>query len=161
MKASASSVGGPRIFAAYVVAEPGRLEEGSYLPQAAAAYFPTAFSVSAKERRLSFDTNLSYRVVSKSDLSSGVLVYTIEAPAPGGAAEDRLEGCRTFSFSFPRSALGGSEGIVLQPAPYALERAIRMSELAKGVVRLESLRYDESSRVFKASVSVSGQSITR
>ncbi len=148
----------PRILAAYVVDDVGLTKgaanqaaaktyaEGMYLPQAAAAYFPTGFSSSGKERRLDFNGDLSYRVLSKSDLGGGVLVYTVEA---AGKAAERGDG-RRYSVSFPRSALGGEGQAAVQPAPYALERAARMSGLASGTVRLESLRYDAASGLFKA-----------
>lgn len=157
-RAAASSLGEPRILAAYVIDDTKRPEqggakayvEGMYLPQAAAAYFPTPFSVSSKERRLSFDSELPFRVISRSDLGSGVRLFTIETTA---AAPDSAAG-RSYSFSFPRSALGRDGGTSLQPAPYALERAIRISELNKGIARIESLRYDESAGIFKTAVYV-------
>lgn len=158
-RASSSQVGKARILAAYVVDDSRKSDqaganafaEGMYLPQAAAAYFPTPFSVSSRERKLSFDAELPYRILSKSELGSGVLVYTIETTAQ---AQSSSEG-RTYSFTFPRSSLGQSGAAGMQPAPYALERAIRISELTKGVARLESLRYDEASGVFKTNVRVS------
>jgi hypothetical protein len=133
-----------------------------YLPQAAAAYFPTPFSVSAKERKLSFDRDMPYRVLSKTALSAGVQVYTIEAPSiPAGSEQVDAGDSRSYVFSFPRSALGREGNIAMQPGPFALERAIRIASVPKGVARLESMRYDETTTVFKASVQVSAQSINR
>jgi hypothetical protein len=148
----------PRILAAYIV-DDVRLKadesnkvaaktyaEGMYVPQAAAAYFPTGFSVSGKERRLDFNDDLTYRVLSKTDLGGGVLVYTVEA---SGRAAEAGDG-RRYSVSFSRSALGGEGKTAIQPAPYALERAARMSGLSSGKVRLESLKYEAASGLFKA-----------
>ncbi len=148
----------PRILAAYIVDDVGMSKgasneaaaktyaEGMYVPQAAAAYFPTGFSTSGKERRLDFKGDLNYRVLSKSDLGGGVLVYTVEA---AGKAAERSDG-RRYTVAFPRSALGGGGSAAIQPAPYALERAARMSGLPSGTVRLETLRYDAESGLFKA-----------
>lgn len=163
-RAAATLDGERRILAAYVVedAGSGNQSEGLYLPQAAAAYFPTAFSVSSKERKLSFDRQLSYRVVSKAALAAGVRVYTIEAPAVSASpGKERAEGGRSYVFSFPRSVLGKSGSGAMQPAPYALERAIRIASASRGIARLESLRYDESTELFKASVHVVAQSINK
>lgn len=156
-RAAAGSLGEPRILAAYVIDDTKRADqggskafvEGMYLPQAAAAYFPTPFSVSAKERRLSFDSELPYRILSRSDLGSGVRLFTIETSA---AAPALSSAGRSYSFTFPRSALGRDGETAMQPAPYALERAIRISELSKGVARIESLRYDEAAGQFKTNV---------
>jgi hypothetical protein len=147
-----------RILAAYIVDDVGltaggankasakTYAEGMYVPQAAAAYFPTGFAITGKERRLDFNDELAYRVLSKSDLGGGVLVYTVEA---SGRAAESGDG-RRYSVSFPRSALGGEGKAAIQPAPYALERAARMSGLSSGLVRLESLRYDADACLFKA-----------
>ncbi len=159
---TSEAIEGPsRILAAYIVEDIAdwSFAEGAYLPQAAASYFPTPFTVSAKEQKLSFDRDLSYRVVSKTALSAGVRLYTIEASVPSG--KDRPEGGRSYVFSFPRSALGKAGGSVQQPAQFALERAIRIASAAKGVARLESLSYNESTALFKASVHVAAYSISK
>jgi len=164
VKAVAPHIGEPRILAAYIIDDTGNKNyiEGMYLPQAAAAYFPTPFAVTSKERRLSFDRNMPYRILSKSDLKSGVRVYKIEMAS---VAQDlkgiRYEEGRSYTFSFPRASLGREGGAALQPAPYALERAIRISNVLEGIARLESLSYDNTSGVFKASVDVAAQSIKR
>lgn len=163
-KASAPKEAEARILAAYIVdsaAEGNRspsekmYAEGMYLPQAAAAYFGTPFSFTAKERRLGFDGELPFRVLSESALGAGVRVYTIEARGPG--ERGGFGTGRSYSFSFPRSALGKDGSVALQPAPYALERAIRLSSVEKGMARLESLRYDEATSIFKASVHIAPQ----
>lgn len=164
-KASVTKEAEARILAAYIVDDDSTgirspseklYAEGMYLPQAAGAYFGTPFSFTAKERRLGFDGDLPFRVLSESALGSGVRVYTIEARAPGERA-GYADG-RSYSFSFPRAALGKEGSVALQPAPYALERAIRLSSIEKGLARLESLRYDEATSIFKASVFIAPQS---
>jgi hypothetical protein len=139
---SASSVGGPRIFAAYVVAEPG--PRGRLLPAPSGGAYSRPPSPFRPRNGPVLRHNLSYRLVSKSTFPLAPGLHD-RGSCSGGAAEDG--GCRTFSFSFP-VGLGGSEG------SYCSRRRTRwtgdpMSELAKGVVRLEPpLR--RVSRVFKA-----------
>ena len=164
VKASANQRGEPRIIAAYVIDDSSNrnFAEGMYLPQAAAAYYPTPFSVTSKERRFSFDQNLPYRILSKSELKSGVHLYTLETnPFTVDFNGMQYDDGRTYTFSFPRSSLGRDGGTAQQPASYALERAIRISAIQKGLVRLEALRYDETTEVFKVSVNVTPQSIKR
>lgn len=164
VKAAVPSTGEPRILAAYIIDDAGNKSyvEGMYLPQAAAAYFPTPFSVSSKERRLSFDRDMPYRILSKADMKAGVKVYTIETSSFAVDFKGRrYEEGRSYTFSFPRSSLGREGAAALQPAPYALERAIRISNVQEGLARLESLRYDETSGVFKVSVNIAAQSINR
>lgn len=125
--------------------------EGMYLPQGAASYFPTQFTVSEGRSRLSFDASLPYRVLSKEDLGARVRRYSIEmsvaaAPLPGSG--------KFYSFTFPRSALGGEGRVALQPAPYALERGIKLSNRSGGVVQLGAFRYDADAELFKAVVYV-------
>ena len=160
-RAAATIEGSRRTLTAYIVEDVAdwSFAEGAYLPVATAAYFPTPFSISAKERKLSFDRDLSYRIVSKTALSAGVRLYTIEAAVPSG--KERPEGGRSYVFSFPRSALGKSGGAALQPAQFALERAIRIASASKGVAHLESLSFDESTALFKASVNVTAHSISK
>lgn len=151
----------PRLLPVYVVGRGGALPkggsaealyiEGLYIPQAAAAYYPTRFSFSEKGRRLMFLADLSYRVLDKADLGSGVTVYTVET----SAAASEGSGARRYTVSFARSALGSESGESTQPAPYALERGARLSGLASGTARLESLRFDEKSGLFRAVVVVS------
>lgn len=151
----------PRLLSVYVVGRGGTLPkggsaealyiEGMYIPQAAAAYYPTRFTFSDKGRRLVFLADLSYRVLDKAELGSGVTVYTVET----AAAASEGSGARRYTVSFARSALGSESGESTQPAPYALERGARLSGLASGTARLESLRFDEGSGLFKAVVVVS------
>ncbi len=126
--------------------------EGMYVPQGAAAFFPTRFALSGKERRLLFTTDLSYRILSRAELAAGVAVYTVEAST---AAREAARGIR-YTVSFPRSALGPESGESVQPATYALQRGIRMAALDAGTVRLESLAFDEHAGMFKAVVVVVG-----
>lgn len=163
-RASGSLPAEPRVFAAFVVEDPegegskasAKLyAEGMHVPQALAAYAPTAFAVAAKERRLSFSAELPYRVLSRADLGDGVFSYSLETSAvPRGP---RPAGAKLYKISFPRKALGGSASAV-QPAPYALERAARMTGLSSGWARLESLTYDSESGMFRASVAAGPQS---
>lgn len=120
--------------------------EGMYVPQGAAAYFPTRFSFVGKERKLQFLGDISYRIVAKTELRADVLVYTVQA---SGNAKDAGPGYR-YTVSFPRSALGPDNAEAIQPATYALERGARMSNRQSGTVRLETLSYDEGSAMFKA-----------
>ncbi|HCM25142.1 MAG: hypothetical protein A2Z99_06210 [Treponema sp. GWB1_62_6] len=159
LKAGVQRSAEPRLLAAYVVDDIGsgtsidknserNYIEGSYVPQAVAAYFPTRFSASGNDRRLSFDQDLSFRVMSNDDLGEGVRVYTVEtwtAVTAGG-------GGKRYSISFPRSALGAVGGSAVQPAPYALERAARMTGATSGMVRLETLKYTAGQ--FRATVIV-------
>jgi len=125
--------------------------EGFYVPQATAAYFPTAFTITEKERRLAFDTNMPYKVMAKASLGNGVVVYTVEASGFDG----KLAAGKRYTLTFSRSSLGTEASSSIQPAPYALERGARMSGLKAGTVRLESLQYDEATKQFKALVVVS------
>jgi len=124
--------------------------EGMYVPQGAAAFFPTRFELSGKERRLLFTTDLAYRIMARTELGGGVWVYTVEASLP---AREEASG-RRYTVSFPRSALGPEGGESIQPASYALQRGIRMAGLDQGLVRLESLGFDENAGMFKAVVVV-------
>ncbi|GAB1483539.1 hypothetical protein MASR2M78_23550 [Treponema sp.] len=149
-----------RILAAYILddtassANPTSAKlylEGFYVPQATAAYFPTDFSITEKERRLAFDTNLAYRVMAKASLGNGVLVYTVETTG----FDNKMAAGKRYTIAFALKSLGTEAGSAVQPAPYALERAARMSGLKSGKVRLESVQYDEASKLFKALVVVS------
>lgn len=143
-----------RTLAVYVVGKMGNEKasgqslyaEGMYVPQGTAAYFPTRFSFVGKERKLQFLGDISYRIMAKAELRSDVLVYTVQA---SGSAKESGIGYR-YTVSFPRSALGPENAEAVQPATYALERGARMSNRQSGTVRLESLRFDEGSSMFKA-----------
>ncbi len=124
--------------------------EGMYVPQGAAAFFPTRFELSGKERRLLFTTDLAYRIMARTELGGGVWVYTVEASLP---AREEASG-RRYTVSFPRGALGPEGGESVQPASYALQRGIRLANLDQGLVRLESLGFDENAGMFKAVVVV-------
>lgn len=154
----------PRVLSAYVAADTANKQylEGMYLPQAVAAYFPTPFSGSAKERKFEFDRGLSSRILSSASLKGDIRLYSIEVfPSASGLPSGAREDGRSYTFSFPRSALGKPGSAAVQPALYALDRAVRLSGAAKGVARLETLAYDEASGAFKASVHVAAQSIKR
>ena len=156
VKAGVFRPGDFRTLSAFVVGSPApgskeamtKYAENMYVPQAAAAYFPTKFIFSEKERRLVFLTDFSYRIVKKHDLGQGVTVYTVEAAA---SAQDREDGKR-YIVSFPRTALGPETGESVQPAPYALERGARMSGLKSGTARLESFGFDPKTGLFRAQV---------
>jgi hypothetical protein len=120
--------------------------EGMYIPQGAAAYFPTRFSFAGKERKLQFLGDISYRIMAKTELRTDVLLYTVQA---SGNAREAGPGYR-YTLSFPRSALGSDNAEAIQPATYALERGARMSNHQSGTVRLEALRFDEGAAMFKA-----------
>jgi len=124
--------------------------EGMYVPQGAAAYFPTRFELSGKEHQLMFTTDLAYRIMARKELGSGVLVYSVEASIP--ARKDAAG--RRYTVSFPLGALGPEGGKSIQPASYALQQGIKKAGLAKGLVRLESLAFDEMTAKFKAVVVV-------
>ncbi len=156
--------GAPLTISAFVITdtENRSYTDGMYVPMAAAAFLPTSFSVSAKDRRLAFDHSLPYRVLSRSTLKGDVVLYALELPAfVVDFKGKRYDESRTYTFAFPRGALGKPGGVQTQPSQYAIERAIRIASVSDGLARIESLRYDEASEIFKASVVVAAQSIKR
>ncbi|QQO09425.1 hypothetical protein [Breznakiella homolactica] len=123
--------------------------ENVYVPQGIAAYFPARFSRDGSAFEWSFSNTFSYRIVSHTEQSGGILLYGVEAR---GTGEDPGY-IRQYTVTFDRGSL---EAPLQQPAMHALELGVEKSGIRSGTARLESLKYDSQSGRFTAEVIVGG-----
>ncbi|MCX7656161.1 MAG: hypothetical protein N2Z76_06520 [Treponemataceae bacterium] len=149
-----AEVGGmPRVLSIYTLAftKSEEFNEQAYLTTSLMAYVPVQFSYAGDKRRFEYPKNGGFRILKREKLDAEVQLYTVELYAhhweiPAG---------KVYRVIFSRDQLGPRQGEVLQPAMYAIERAVRLSGCTKGYAKIQSLTYDEKNRRFTAEVIVS------
>ncbi|HOJ99886.1 MAG TPA: hypothetical protein PLW34_10015 [Termitinemataceae bacterium] len=150
---SAEMRGIPRVLSVYTLAltKNEDFNEQAYLAPSLMAYVPVQFSYSGDKRRFEYPQNGGFRILKREKLDAEIQLYTVELYAQRW---EMLAG-KVYRVIFSRDQLGPPQGEALQPAMYAIERAVRLSGCKKGYAQIQSLTYDEKNRRFTAEVIVS------